>query len=116
MKRWRRTFEQFREEDLYTERSGKRSKAYLSCLKDSTTRYILAYHISLQMNIIYQRLREVIHPEAFLHSNQGIYYTHPEFQKRVRKMQIIAPNKPATPIRIIKSICKLTSSSPFHSL
>ncbi|HDR8112420.1 TPA: hypothetical protein QCY85_005583 [Bacillus cereus] len=47
------------------------------------------------MNIVYQtldnlkeRLGEFIHPEALLHSDQGIHYTHPEFQKRVRKMGI----------------------------
>jgi len=76
---------------------GHGKKAYLSCVKDSTTREILAYHVSssLQMDIVYQtldnlkeRLGEVIHPEALLHSDQGIYYTHTEFQKRVREMGI----------------------------
>ncbi|MEB9683002.1 DDE-type integrase/transposase/recombinase [Bacillus anthracis] len=75
---------------------GKGKKAYLSCVKDSTTREILAYHVSssLQMDIVYQtldnlkeRLGEVIHPEALLHSDQGVH-THPEFQKRVREMEI----------------------------
>ncbi len=76
---------------------GKGKKAYLSCVKDSTAREILAYHVSssLQMDIVYQtldnlkeRLVEVIHPEALLHSDQGIHYTHPEFQKRVSEMRI----------------------------
>ncbi|WP_142274214.1 IS3 family transposase, partial [Bacillus mycoides] len=76
---------------------GKGKKAYLSCVKDSATREILAYHVSssLRMDIVYQtldnlkeRLGEVIHPEALLHSDQGIHYTHPEFQKRVREMGI----------------------------
>ncbi|MDM5265697.1 MULTISPECIES: IS3 family transposase, partial [Bacillus cereus group] len=76
---------------------GKGKKAYLSCVKDSTTREILAYHVSssLQMDIVYQtlnnlkeRLGESIHSEALLHSDQGIHYTHPEFQKRVREMGI----------------------------
>ncbi|WP_309414572.1 MULTISPECIES: IS3 family transposase [Bacillus] len=67
---------------------GQGKKAYLSCVKDSTTREILAYHVSssLQMDIVYrtldnlkERLGEVIHPEALLHSDQGIHYTHPEF-------------------------------------
>ncbi|MDR5045737.1 IS3 family transposase [Bacillus thuringiensis] len=47
------------------------------------------------MDIVYQtldnlkeRIGEVIHPEALLHSEQGIHYTHPEFQKRVREMGI----------------------------
>ncbi|MFK4425509.1 MULTISPECIES: hypothetical protein [Bacillus] len=45
------------------------------------------------MDIVYQtldnlkeRLGGVIHPEALLHSDQGIHYTHPELQKRVREM------------------------------
>ncbi|MEZ2325433.1 IS3 family transposase [Bacillus tropicus] len=76
---------------------GQGKKTYLSCVKDSTTREILSYHVSssLQMDIVYQtldnlkeRLGEVIHPEALLHSDQGIHYTHPEFQKRVREMGI----------------------------
>ncbi|WP_370458101.1 hypothetical protein [Bacillus sp. BPN334] len=58
---------------------GQGKKAYLSCVKDSTTREILAYHVSssLQMDIVYQtldnlkeRLREVIHPQALLHSTK----------------------------------------------
>ncbi|MDR4325380.1 IS3 family transposase, partial [Bacillus pseudomycoides] len=74
---------------------GKGKKAYLSCVKDSTTREILAYHVSpsLQMDIVYQtldklkdRLGDTIHPEALLHSDQGIHYTHPEFQRRVKEM------------------------------
>ncbi|MBO1580921.1 IS3 family transposase [Bacillus sp. XF8] len=37
---------------------GKGKKAYLSCVKDSTTREILAYHVSssLQLDIVYQTL------------------------------------------------------------
>ncbi|WP_242320141.1 DDE-type integrase/transposase/recombinase [Bacillus cereus group sp. BfR-BA-01349] len=65
--------------------------------KRQHTREILAYHVpsSLRMVIVYQtldnlkeRLGEIIHPEALLHSDQGIHYTHPEFQKRVREMGI----------------------------
>ncbi|WP_422666715.1 IS3 family transposase [Bacillus bingmayongensis] len=76
---------------------GKGKKAYLSCVKDSTTREILAYHVSpsLQMHIVYQtldklkdRLGDTIHPEALLHSDQGTHYTHPEFQRRVKEMGI----------------------------
>ncbi|PGK38361.1 hypothetical protein CN907_14710 [Bacillus anthracis] len=76
---------------------GQGKKVYLSCVKDSTTREILAYHVSssLQMDIVYQtldklkeRLGDTTHPEALLHSGQGTHYTHPEFQSRVREMGI----------------------------
>lgn len=76
---------------------GQGKKAYLSCVIDSTTREILAYHVSssLQIDIVYQtldsskgRLGEVIHPEAPLHSDQGIHYTNLEFQKRVGEIGI----------------------------
>ncbi|MGI2842964.1 IS3 family transposase, partial [Bacillus cytotoxicus] len=74
---------------------GKGKKAYLSCVKDCKTREILAYHVSpsLQMEIVYHtlekwkvRLGGTIHPEALLHSDQGVHYTHPEYQKRVKEM------------------------------
>ncbi|WP_019779128.1 IS3 family transposase, partial [Streptococcus sobrinus] len=76
---------------------GNGKKAYLSCVKDGATREILAYYVSpsLQMNIVYQtlenlqeRLDHIIHPEAILHSDQGVHYTHPEFQKQVRELGI----------------------------
>ncbi len=74
---------------------GKGKEAYLSCVKDCKTREILAYHVSpsLQMEIVYHtlekwkvRLGGTIHPEALLHSDQGVHYTHPEYQKRVKEM------------------------------
>lgn len=27
-----------------------------------------------------------LHPEAMIHSDQGIHYTHPDFQQRVREI------------------------------
>ncbi|EEM18201.1 hypothetical protein COL87_09510 [Bacillus pseudomycoides] len=45
------------------------------------------------MAIVYQtldklkdRLGDMIHPEALLHSDQGFHYTHPEFQRCVKEM------------------------------
>ncbi|MFY0124562.1 DDE-type integrase/transposase/recombinase [Bacillus cytotoxicus] len=73
----------------------KGKKAYLSCVKDCKKRESLAYHVSpsLQMEIVYQTLKKwkvrlggTIHPEVLLHSDQGVHYTHPEYQKRVREM------------------------------
>jgi len=68
--------------------------AYLSTVKDVATREIVAFDISrsLSMDIAYTTLNKLIdacdgypHPEAMLHSDQGFHYTHPEFQKRVKK-------------------------------
>ena len=72
-------------------------KAYLSCVKDGSTNEILAHHIStsLEMDIVYQTLKKLkksvtnqFHPEAILHSDQGVHYTNPLFQKKVKKLGI----------------------------
>ncbi|MFD0051691.1 IS3 family transposase, partial [Actinomycetes bacterium NPDC127524] len=72
-----------------------RTKVYLSCVKDGTTREIVAYHLStsLEMQIVYKTLDHLmaslggnVHPEALLHSDQGFHYTHPEYRKRVKEL------------------------------
>lgn len=72
--------------------------AYLSCVKDVATREIVAYELStsLRMRIVYRTLAKLdqalegnIHPEAMIHSDQGVHYTHPEYQKRVKKMGLL---------------------------
>ncbi|MED4717203.1 IS3 family transposase [Bacillus badius] len=74
---------------------GKGRKAYLSCVKDGATREILAYHLatSLEMDIVYETLKKLkaavgnqFHPEAMLHSDQGMHYTHPLFQSKVKRL------------------------------
>jgi len=74
---------------------GKGQKAYLSCVKDGATKEIIAYHLStsLKMDIVYSTLKKLkeavgyhFHPEAILHSDQGFHYTHPLFQKKVKKL------------------------------
>lgn len=74
---------------------GKGNRAYLSTIKDSSTNEILAYHVSeritmelatntllhLQKN---RRLKKT--KDAFIHSDQGTHYTHPDFQKKVKHM------------------------------
>lgn len=71
--------------------------AYLSCVKDVATREIVAYELSqtLKMSIAYNTLAKLrvkldgnVHPEAMIHSDQGFHYTHPEFQKRVKQMNL----------------------------
>lgn len=70
---------------------------YLSCVKDMASREIMAYELSktLKMSIVYNTLKKLeekldgnSHPEAMLHSDQGFHYTHPEFQKRVKQMNL----------------------------
>lgn len=72
--------------------------AYLSCIKDVATREIVAYELStsLKMRIVYRTLEKLeealdgnIHPEAMIHSDQGVHYTHPEFQQRVKKIGLV---------------------------
>ncbi|WP_286168017.1 IS3 family transposase [Bacillus sp. 22-7] len=74
---------------------GKGQKAYLSCVKDGATREIMAYHLStsLDMDIVYKTLKKLetsvgkhFHPEAILHSDQGMHYTHPLFQSKVKEL------------------------------
>ena len=74
---------------------SKGQKAYLSCVKDGATKEILAKHISssLKMEIIHKTLSDLkqsldgcIHPEAIIHSDQGVHYTHPEFRRKVKDM------------------------------
>jgi transposase InsO family protein len=76
---------------------GKGQKAYLSAVKDLATREIVAFHVSssLSLQIVFktlddlkERLGEIIHPEAMIHSDQGFHYTHPEFQQKVKSMRL----------------------------
>ena len=71
--------------------------AYLYCVKDVASREIVVYElsVSLSMGIVYRTLRKLnealagnVHPEAMIHSDQGFHYTHPEYQKRVKEMQL----------------------------
>ena len=66
---------------------GKRKHAYLSTIKDSSTNEILDYHVSnritmdlatntlihLQKNRRFKKAKG-----AFIHSDQGTHYTHPD--------------------------------------
>lgn len=74
---------------------GKSQKVYLSVIKDGSTGEILAHHISermtvklaidtllkLKRNKNFQKAKD-----ALIHSDQGIQYTHPNFQKIVKKL------------------------------
>jgi transposase InsO family protein len=68
--------------------------AYLSTVKDASTNEILAYHVSdrITLDIATQTIHKLInnkkvtlHPEAFIHSDQGSHYTSPKYQKLLKK-------------------------------
>ena len=74
---------------------GKGQKAYLSAIKDGSTGELLAYHISERMTLevatdTLKKLKKNKHfkkaKDALIHSDQGVHYTHPDFQKAVKKL------------------------------
>jgi len=76
-----------------TYKNGKR--AYLSTIKDSSTNEILAYNVSdsLSIEIVIDTISKLslnksvlLHSEAFIHSDQGVHYTSPKFQKLVKEL------------------------------
>ena len=76
---------------------GNGQKAFLSCVKDGSTKEILAHYIStsLEMDIVYKTIEKLkkavlnkFHSKAILHSDQGVHYTNPLFQKKVKKLGI----------------------------
>ncbi|WP_411815359.1 IS3 family transposase [Heyndrickxia sporothermodurans] len=74
---------------------GKGQKAYLSTIKDGSTNEILAYHVSdrITMDLATDTLLKLKKNRNFkkakdslIHSDQGTHYTHPDFQKLVKKL------------------------------
>lgn len=70
------------------------SMAYLSTVKDACTNELLAYHVSdrITLDIATKTIKKLvsnkkvtIHPDAFIHSDQGSHYTSPTFQKLLKK-------------------------------
>ncbi|MGL5820456.1 MAG: IS3 family transposase, partial [Sarcina sp.] len=71
--------------------------AYLSTIKDSSTNMILAYKVSdkITLDIATDTIKNLmkkhgttLHPEAFVHSDQGVHYTSPIFQKLLKKNKL----------------------------
>lgn len=67
--------------------------AYLSAVKDASTNELLAYHVSnrITLDTVTQTIHKLInnkkvtlHPEAFIHSDQGSHYTSPKYQELVK--------------------------------
>lgn len=75
---------------------GNGQTAYLSAVKDGATGEIVAHHFStsLKMGLVYQTLeklpkviqQDILETERYFHSDQGVHYTHPTFQKKVEEM------------------------------
>lgn len=74
---------------------SKGQKAYLSTVIDGATGEVLAYQVSdrITMDIATATLLKLKKNRAFkkakdalIHSDQGTHYTHPDFQKAVKKM------------------------------
>jgi putative transposase len=76
---------------------GNGKKAYLSTIKDASTNEILAYNVSdsLKLDIALDTLHKLkknrnvkLTKDAFIHSDQGVHYTSPAFQKLVKKYKL----------------------------
>lgn len=76
---------------------GKGKKAYLSTVKDGSTNEILAYHLSDRMTLdiatdtllkLKNNRKVKLDSDAFIHSDQGVHYTSPIFQKMVKKYRL----------------------------
>ena len=70
-------------------------RAYLSAIKDGSTGEILAYHLSERMTLdlatdTLKKLKKnknfMKAKDALIHSDQGVHYTSPIFQKAVKKL------------------------------
>lgn len=66
---------------------------YLSTIKDGSTNEILAYHISdrITLDIATETIKKLmrnkkvtLHKDAFIHSDQGVHYTSPKYQKLLK--------------------------------
>ncbi len=81
--------------DITYLRYGASRRAYLSTIKDAQTNEILAYKVSdsLGLDLALDTLKQLkkhrhLTPKALIHSDQGFHYTHPKFQKLVKKMKL----------------------------
>jgi transposase InsO family protein len=76
---------------------GKDKKAYLSTVKDGSTNEIVAYNVSdsftldIATDTIYKlkKNRKIkLTKDAFIHSDQGVHYTSPTFQKLLKSCSL----------------------------
>lgn len=73
---------------------GKKQMAYLSTIKDGCSKEILAYHVSNRITLeiatktidnLINTHKENLQSDAFIHSDQGVHYTSPKFQKLLKE-------------------------------
>lgn len=76
---------------------GTSCMAYLSTVKDASTNEILSYYLSTRLTIdiatetiekLMIRHKDLIHKDAFIHSDQGAHYTSPKFQSVLKKYNL----------------------------
>ena len=75
---------------------GNSKRAYLSTIKDSCTNEILSYEVSsslsleIALNTVKRltRKRFQLHSDCLMHSDQGVHYTSPKFQKLLKEKGI----------------------------
>lgn len=76
---------------------GHSKLAYLSTIKDASTNEILAFHLSERMTIdlatitiekLIKGNKKRLHKEAYIHSDQGVHYTSPIFQRLLKKHKL----------------------------
>lgn len=76
---------------------GAGQTAYLSTVKDASTNMILAHKISDRITLdiatdtikdLVKNHKETLHEEAFIHSDQGVHYTSPIFQKLLKENKL----------------------------
>jgi putative transposase len=77
---------------------GKNLRAYLSTIKDGSTGEVLAHHVSdrITLDIATDTLQKLKKnrkfkkaKDALIHSDQGVHYTHPDFQRMVKKLGLL---------------------------
>lgn len=75
---------------------GKGKRAYLSTIKDGSTSQILSYKLSssLSLDIAIDTIHKLmnnnikLHPDAFIHSDQGFHYTSPKYQALLKSYEL----------------------------
>ncbi|NMF07993.1 IS3 family transposase [Clostridium beijerinckii] len=69
-------------------------KAYLSTILDASTNEVLAHNVSKSLKIdivtntidkLIQNNKNILRKDSFIHSDQGVHYTSPIFQNKVKK-------------------------------
>lgn len=76
---------------------GSSNTAYLSTIKDASTNEILSYQLSNRLTLdiatqtiekLLQKHKHLLRKDAFIHSDQGVHYTSPKFQKLLKKYKL----------------------------